>query len=543
MPRKAEGYWERRQTALMLNIERKSNKTISKLVSSYNLAKDNIQWEIKNIFNKYASDGKLAIKDAKEMLNVKESKEFYEKLLNDIKSVKDKDIKRELLSKYNAPAYNYRIARYQALQDNINVELAKLMDNEKIITQNHYVNTIKDGYYHTIFNAQQYINVGFNFSELDQRTINLLLNEKWSNKGNFSARIYNNNQKLSNYLSRNMLPDFISGKAYNKIAQELDESINIGLYNATRLIRTEVNHFANEAEMLAYEELGIEKYRFVATLDKVTCVHCSALDNKVFYVKDRKPGKNYPPIHPNDRCTTVAEFDDEITEDLKRRARNEEGKSMLLPQDTNYNQWYNNLNYKDENIIEKLLNIKNKVQLKDITSQKNTIINKVFSNEEFKKIALKTNIKSIKVGGEKSYHKEGNIVLKQKYSNRTAVHEIGHAVDYNNKWLSTSKNFKNAIKKDKEYILKNMQKYEKIIKNNSTLRELSDIIGGMTNNKVVGLYKHKKSYWKLPNKVEKETFAQMFTTAANDDYEQLEIMKNYLPNTFKEFDNIIRRLL
>ena len=67
--------------------------------------------------------------------------------------------------------------------------------------------------------------------------------------------------------------------------------MNVGLYNATTLVRTEVNHFANEAEMLAYEELDIEKYRFIATLDQVTCKHCADLDNKVFHVKDRKPRK------------------------------------------------------------------------------------------------------------------------------------------------------------------------------------------------------------------------------------------------------------
>ena len=99
------------------------------------------------------------------------------------------------------------------------------------------------------------------------------------------------------------------------MTKELEESMNAGLYDATRLVRTEVNHFANESEMIAYEECGIDKYRFIATLDIVTCDHCGELDNKIFNVKDRKPGKNYPPLHPNDRCTTVAEFDDEEIED------------------------------------------------------------------------------------------------------------------------------------------------------------------------------------------------------------------------------------
>ncbi len=45
-------------------------------------------------------------------------------------------------------------------------------------------------------------------------------------------------------------------------------------------------------------------------------------------------------IH-GDRCTTVAEFDDEAIEGLQRRARDENGKSILVPQDMSYKEWYN----------------------------------------------------------------------------------------------------------------------------------------------------------------------------------------------------------
>ena len=57
----------------------------------------------------------------------------------------------------------------------------------------------------------------------------------------------------------------MSGKSIAKISKELSEYMNVGLHNATTLVRTEVNHFANESEMLAYKELDIDKYRFIAT--------------------------------------------------------------------------------------------------------------------------------------------------------------------------------------------------------------------------------------------------------------------------------------
>lgn len=117
----------------------------------------------------------------------------------------------------------------------------------------------------------------------------MLLKQKWIGNTNFSQRIWQNNNRLNQFLKINFTADMMTGKSVQKIAKELSEYMNIGLYNATRLVRTEVNHFANESEMLAYEECEIDRYEFIATLDNVTCDRCASLDKKVFYVKDRKP--------------------------------------------------------------------------------------------------------------------------------------------------------------------------------------------------------------------------------------------------------------
>lgn len=289
MARKPINYWEKRSTELMKRLEKGTENTINSLIEVYEQATKNINKEIIRIFNKYTTDGKLTKKEALELLSVKESKEFYNDLLKQINSIDDADIKRKLLGKYNAPAYSYRISRYQELQENINIELKKLANIEQQITEIRYIDTIKEGYYHNIYDIQKGIGLGFSFAQIDNRTINLMLNENWTNGVNYSKRIWNNSEKLGNYLKTQLTADTMSGKSIQKIASELSEYMNVGLYNATTLVRTEVNHFANEAEMLAYEELDIDKYRFIATLDKVTCGHCAKLDNQVFSVKDRKP--------------------------------------------------------------------------------------------------------------------------------------------------------------------------------------------------------------------------------------------------------------
>lgn len=57
-----------------------------------------------------------------------------------------------------------------------------------------------------------------------------------------------------------------------------------------------------------YQKAADKLKKSMATMDARTCEVCGALDGKHFPIKDATPGVNFPPMHPNDRCTTV-EYD------------------------------------------------------------------------------------------------------------------------------------------------------------------------------------------------------------------------------------------
>lgn len=295
MARKPLDYWEKRQTELMKRLEKGTENTIKSLIQSYEQATKNINKEISRIYKNYSKSDVLDKKALNQLLNKKETDTYRRNFLTTINNnIKNEEIKQKMLLKYNASAYSFRISRYEQLQESIDLELKKLADIEQQITEIRYVDTIKEGYYHNIYNVQKATGLGFSFSQIDNRTISLMLNENWVpnplvGASNFSKRIWNNSEKLGNYLRTNFTADTMSGKSIVKISKELSEYMNVGLFNATTLVRTEVNHFANESEMLSYEELDIKKYRFIATLDNVTCKHCAKLDNKEFNVKDRQP--------------------------------------------------------------------------------------------------------------------------------------------------------------------------------------------------------------------------------------------------------------
>lgn len=348
MSRKPSNYWEKRATDLMLELEKDTNYTIKDILNIYNQATKNINKEIANIYKNFAKDGVLSKETLQKLLNTKETEQHYKNLLYVIDNyVTDETTKKRLLVKYNAPAYSYRISRLQALQDNIDVEMNKIATLESNVTKSRYVDTVEKSYYKSIYNIQKGIGYGFSFSNLDTRLLKVMLNNKWIDNKNYSERIWKNTEKLGDYLKANLTAGMITGKSVQKMSKDLSEYMNMGMFNATTLVRTEVNHFANEATALAYKECNIDKYQFSATLDIKTCDRCARLDNKVFELKDRKTGVNHPPMHPNDRCTTTPFIGEDEMAGLKRRARDPKtGKTYLVDANTNYEEWKKSIDNK-----------------------------------------------------------------------------------------------------------------------------------------------------------------------------------------------------
>lgn len=58
----------------------------------------------------------------------------------------------------------------------------------------------------------------------------------------------------------------------------------------------------NESAMQSFKD-DFEQYEFSTVGDERTCPICGALEGKVFNIKDRQPGVNFPPMHPWCRCT------------------------------------------------------------------------------------------------------------------------------------------------------------------------------------------------------------------------------------------------
>lgn len=338
---KSSDYWEKRALAREAQARRIANREIVKdILPAYDRAARQITEDVKRIFARYAKDGELTEAEARKLLNVRETEEVLNKLREELKEIKDPQLRRKALNRLNVPAYAARISRLEALREQVYAEMAKVVSDKEIETTGKVISkSYEHTYYRSIFDTQIGTGFAFSFTQLPQQAIQTVLGEAWSG-AHYSRRVWRNTQMLAQEAEKVITSGIISGASVPRMAKQIEDVMQTGKYAATRLVRTEASRAYNAAELHSYEETEVEKYAYLATLDSRTCVVCGRLDGKVFPVKEAKEGINYPPMHPNDRCTTVEYFDDLGLEGLKRRARDPKtGTVKIVPADLSWAEW------------------------------------------------------------------------------------------------------------------------------------------------------------------------------------------------------------
>lgn len=322
---KSSNYWDKRAIERMTTAEKQSETYIKNIKEMYNQAFKNIDGEIARVYKNYSKETGLDVEKLKELLTTKETSKTW------------KDLKRQGLDKYIKENYKSRISRLEQIQAQMYAKAKQIYPKEELQNTMCYKGVINNSYYKAVYDTQIGMGYDFSFNKIDNNLLNTLLNEKWSGK-NYSERIWGNTDILADSVSKIVGGALLSGQGIEKTTKQIKDKFNVSKYYAERLVRTETNHFNNEADAMAYEEMGVKEYVFVAVLDSRTSEICQANDNKKYLYKDREVGVNYPPLHPNCRSTTRGYLGEEAEKQLKRRARNPlTGKSELI----------DNISYKD----------------------------------------------------------------------------------------------------------------------------------------------------------------------------------------------------
>lgn len=371
---KSSTYWDKRALKRLTEAEKSSEVYIKRIKAIYEQAYKDIDKQLKSVYKNYSKETGLDVPRLKELLTRSETKKLWEQM------------KRQGLDKYIKNNYKSRISRLEKLQAQIYARAKLIYEKEELENTMCYKGVINDSYYKTMYDTQIGTGYDFNFSTIDENMVNALLQDKWSGK-NYSERIWGNTDILADSLSQILGGAMLNGQSMQLTAKQIRDRFNVAKYYAERLVRTETNHFNNTADAMAYEELGLDRYVFVATLDNRTSEICQSMDNKVFNFKDREEGVNYPPLHPNCRSKTRAYLGREEEKNLQRRARNPITGQTEIIENISYKEWLkqydvvdtkNNMLRTSQNVIynTKSLNKLNKDLVETNTKRLSELLNK-----------------------------------------------------------------------------------------------------------------------------------------------------------------------
>lgn len=332
-------YWKQRFTQLEAAQNRKGATAYLEMEKQYKAAQNELEAQIARWYQRFADSNGISLAQAKQWLKGQDLAEFKWDVKEYIKYGKENAINGAWMQELENASSKFHISRLEALQIQTQNSLETMFAQQMGTMKKALSDVYASGYYHTAYAVQQGFGLGWDIAGLDQAQIKKVLSKPWAVDGyNFSARIWNSKTKLigevHNELSKNLLTGADPQKAIDSLAKKMGTSKS----NAGRLVMTEQAYFSSAAQKDCFNDLDVEEYEVVATLDSHTSDICRSLDGKVFKMSDYKPGVTAPPFHVYCRSTTAPHFKDNFDAG-ERPARGADGKTYYVPDDVTYSEW------------------------------------------------------------------------------------------------------------------------------------------------------------------------------------------------------------
>lgn len=332
-------YWKQRFTQLEAAQNRKGATAYLEIEKQYKAAQNELEAQIARWYQRFADGNGISLAQAKQWLKGQDLAEFKWDVKEYIKYGKENAINGAWMQELENASSKFHISRLEALQIQTQNSIETMFTQQMGTMKKALSDVYASGYYHTAYTVQQGFGLGWDVAGLDQAQIEKVLSKPWAVDGyNFSTRIWNSKTKLigevHNELSKNLLTGADPQKAIDSLAKKMGTSKS----NAGRLVMTEQAYFSSAAQKDCFNDLDVEEYEIVATLDSHTSDICRSLDGRVFKMSDYKPGVTAPPFHVYCRSTTAPHFKENFDAG-ERAARGADGKTYYVPDDVTYSEW------------------------------------------------------------------------------------------------------------------------------------------------------------------------------------------------------------
>lgn len=301
---RGQEYWESVALLREQYAQECADAVIRQIGRLYEEAAEEIDKQIRKILKALSETANLDVETAEEYISKAQRDQNVRELRKLFAQTDDPEQQADLISRINAQAYGARLTRLEAVREAAYTAIKRVALAEQRELGELLEIVYADTYYQTIYDIGKGADIGIDFAVISDRQISAAVERPWMGK-TFSERVWKNTEALAAKASETIVRGVAAGADVYSMAKQLQPLAHRGKCAAVRLVRTETNYICNQAQLDAYAGTGIERYKFIATLDYRTCEVCQPLDGMEFYCAEARPGLNYPTMHPNCRCTTT----------------------------------------------------------------------------------------------------------------------------------------------------------------------------------------------------------------------------------------------
>ena len=331
-------YWKKRFEILEDASNKYGQDCFRQIEPAFDKAEREIEKEINSWYGRFAKNNQITIDEAKKLLNSKELKEFKWDVQEYIKYGHENGINQLWMKELENASSRFHVSRLEALKVRTQHAAEVAFGNELDAVDSMARKVYSEDYYHSIFEMQKGFNLGWEIGQIDERKLDKIITKPWAADGkNFSDRIWEQKNQLVNELHQQLTRTCVLGKAPDDAINAIAKKFNVSKNQAGRLVMTEQAYFHSVAQKDAFNELDVEEFEVVATLDSHTSDVCQEMDGKHFPMKEYEPGVTAPPFHVWCRSVTVPYFEDNFTGE--RAARDADGNTYYVPDNMTYKDW------------------------------------------------------------------------------------------------------------------------------------------------------------------------------------------------------------
>ena len=364
----ASEYWINREKEKLKAHLGDVTKTEKILHRNLKKASKDIEEEIYKLYSRYSKENRLSYAEANKLLTGPKYKEWRMDLKDYVDEITKTDNK-ELLLELNTLSAKSSIT---GLEEQL-YQIQKILDRDYIFKHKEVKKLLKAGvknsFTQTAYTIENLNGFHTSFSMISQKDIEDIIKLPWSGK-NYSSRLWANRTKLKDRVQEQIVQATIQGKGLRQCIKDVSETMEATREVTKRLINTEHAYACSQGDLKMYEEFGIDRYEYVATLDSKTSDICRGLDGKVYKRSEAISGVNFPPTHPHCRSTTVP-ADVETLGDETRIAKDSKGNYIYLKANTTYEDYIKALETGNWNNIK--ANDPNKDFIKEKTTKENLL--------------------------------------------------------------------------------------------------------------------------------------------------------------------------